>query len=66
VEAVLWIVIGVSAALFAPWMFGRAMPDIDRLYHYAIGWGVVAEVIGGLLLALIGGVLLFKKNLRGF
>jgi len=62
VEAILWIVIGVSAALFAPWMFGRAMPDIDRLYHYAIGWGIVAEVIGGVLLALIGGVLLFRKK----
>jgi hypothetical protein len=62
VEAILWIVIGVSAALFAPWMFGRAMPDIDRLYHYSIGWGIVAEVIGGVLLALIGGVMLFGKR----
>jgi hypothetical protein len=62
VEAILWIVIGVSAALFAPWMFGRAMPDIDRLYHYSIGWGIVAEVIGGVLLALIGGLLLLKRN----
>ena len=62
VEAILWIVIGVSAALFAPWMFGRALPDIDRLYHYSIGWGIVAEVIGGIMLALIGGVLLFRKN----
>jgi hypothetical protein len=62
VEAILWIVIGVSAALFAPWMFGRAMPDIDRLYHYSIGWGIVAEVIGGVLLALIGGVMLLKRN----
>jgi hypothetical protein len=62
VEAILWIVIGVSAALFAPWMFGRAMPDIDRLYHFSIGWGIVAEVIGGVLLALIGGVLLFAKK----
>lgn len=52
--AALWIVIGVSAALFAPWMFGRAMPDIDRLYHFAIGWGVVAEVIGGTLLVAVG------------
>ena len=62
VEAILWIVIGVSAALFAPWMFGRALPDIDRLYHYSIGWGIVAEVIGGVSLALIGGVLLFRKK----
>lgn len=62
VEAILWIVMGVAAALFAPWMFGRAMADIDRLYHYAIGWGIVAEVIGGVLLALIGGVLLLKRN----
>ena len=62
VEAVLWIVIGVSAALFAPWMFGRALPDIDRLYHFSIGWGVIAEVIGGLLAALIGGVMLLRKN----
>ena len=62
VETILWIVIGVSAALFAPWMFGRALPDIDRLYHYSIGWGIVAEVIGGVLLALIGGVMLFRKT----
>jgi hypothetical protein len=61
-EAILWIMIGVSAALFAPWMFGRAMPDIDRLYHYTIGWGIVAEVIGGVLLALVGGVLLFAQK----
>ena len=27
-EAALWIAIGIAAALFAPWMFGRAMPDI--------------------------------------
>ncbi len=62
VEAILWIVIGVSAALFAPWMFGRAMPDIDRLYHYSIGWGIVAEVSGGVLIALVGGVKLFAKK----
>ncbi len=61
-EAILWVVIGFSAALFAPWMFGRALPDIDRLYHYSIGWGIVAVVIGGLLMTGIGGVLLFKKN----
>ncbi len=62
VEAILWIVIGVSAALFAPWMFGRAMPDIDRLYHYSIGWGIIAEVIGGVLMALIGVGMLLKRN----
>ena len=61
-EAILWIVIGISAALFAPWMFGRAMPDIDQLYHYSIGWGLVAEVIGGVLLALGGGLLLINKK----
>jgi hypothetical protein len=65
VEAILWIVLGLVAALFAPWMFGRAMPDIDRLYHYSIGWGIVAVVVGGVLMAVIGGVLLLKKNLRG-
>ena len=62
VEAVLWIMIGLSVALFAPWMFGRAMPDIDRLYHYSIGWGIVAVVSGGLLMAGMGGVLLLRKN----
>ena len=62
VEAILWIVIGIAAALFAPWMFGRAMPDIDRLYHYSIGWGLIVEVIGGIWLALIGGMLLFSKG----
>ncbi len=51
-----------AAALFAPWMFGRAMPDIDRLYHYSIGWGIVAEVAGGVLMALIGGTLLTKRS----
>ncbi len=62
VEAILWLVIGISAALFAPWMFGRAMPEIDRLYHYSIGWGIVVEVIGGVLIALLGGMLLIKRN----
>ncbi len=62
VEAILWIVIGIAAALFAPWMFGRAMPDIDRLYHFSIGWGIVAVVIGGALAALIGGLLLLIKK----
>jgi hydrogenase/urease accessory protein HupE len=62
VEAILWIVIGIAAALFAPWMFGRAMPDIDRLYHYSIGWGIVAVVLGGVLAALIGGRMLTKRN----
>jgi hydrogenase/urease accessory protein HupE len=62
VEAILWILIGIAAALFAPWMFGRAMPDIERLYRYSIGWGIVAEVIGGALLALIGGLMLLKRN----
>ncbi len=62
VEAILWIVIGIAAALFAPWMFGRAMPDVDQLYHYSIGWGVVAVVIGGVLMALIGGALLLRKK----
>jgi hypothetical protein len=65
VEAILWIAIGISAALFAPWMFGRAMPDIDRLYHYSIGWGIVAEVIGGVLMAGIGLLLFLKRNRRG-
>jgi hypothetical protein len=62
VEAILWIVMGVAAALFAPWMFGRTMPDIDRLYHYSIGWGIVAVVIGGVLMALIGGMLLLERS----
>jgi len=64
VEAILWIVIGLAVALFAPWMFGRAAPDIDRLYHYSIGWGIVAVVIGGGLMAGIGGVLLLRKRNR--
>jgi hypothetical protein len=54
VVAGLWILIGVSAALFAPWMFGRAMPDIERLYHYAIGWGFFAAISGGVLLIAVG------------
>ncbi len=61
-EAILWIVIGGAAALFAPWMFGRAMPDIDQLYHYSIGWGVVADVIGGVFMAGIGGTMLVKRS----
>jgi len=47
-------------------MFGRAMPDIDRLYHYSIGWGILAEVIGGVLMAVLGLLLFLKRNLRGF
>jgi hypothetical protein len=66
VEAILWIVIGIAAALFAPWMFGRAMPDIDQLYHFSIGWGIVAVVVGGVLMAVIGLLLFVMKNLRGF
>ena len=62
VDAILWIVMGITAALFAPWMFGRAMPDIDSLYHYSIGWGIAAVVMGGLLMASIGGVLLLRRN----
>ena len=62
VEAILWIAIGITVALFAPWMFGRALPDIDRLYHFSIGWGIVAVVAGGGLMAVIGGVLLLRKN----
>ena len=62
VEAILWIVIGAAAALFAPWMFGRAMPYIDQLYHYSIGWGLVATLLGGVLLALIGGAMIVRKN----
>jgi hypothetical protein len=65
VEAILWIAIGLAAALFAPWMFGRAMPDIERLYRYSIGWGSVAEVIGGALMALIGGAMLSRRNHQG-
>jgi hypothetical protein len=65
VEAILWIVIGITVALFAPWMFGRAMPDIDRLYHYSIGWGIVAVVSGGVLLTVIGGGLLLRKTRQG-
>ena len=61
-EALLWIVIGIAAALFAPWMFGRAIPEIDRAYHFSIGWGLVVEVLGGVLLALIGLMLLLKKK----
>ncbi len=61
VEAILWIVIGVSAALFAPWMFGRALPDIDRLYHFSIGWGVITVMVGGALLAVIGLRLMLEK-----
>jgi hypothetical protein len=64
VEAILWIVMGVAAALFAPWMFGRAMPDIYQLYHFSLGWGVVVEVMGGMLLAVIG-VLMLKKKTSG-
>ena len=62
VEAFLWIAIGASAALFAPWMFGRTMPDIDRLYHYSIGWGIVAVVSGVALMVLIGGKMLLTKK----
>lgn len=61
VEAILWIVIGSATALLAPWMFGRAMPDIERLYHYAIGWGLIAVIVGGVWLTVLGIILWWKS-----
>jgi hypothetical protein len=65
VEALLWIVLGLAAASIAPLHFVKVAPEIDRLYHFAVGWGVIAVVAGGLGLALIGVAWLIIKKTPG-
>jgi hypothetical protein len=64
VEASLWIVLGLAAASIAPLHFVKVQPAIEQLYHFDIGWGFWAVVIGGLGLALIGGGLLIENRKR--
>ena len=66
VEAILWIVLGLAAASIAPLHFVKVAPEIDRLYHFSVGWGVIAVVAGGLGLALIGVAWLISKKTPGF
>ena len=66
VEAILWIVLGLAAASIAPLHFVKVAPEIDRLYHFAVGWGSIAVVAGGLGLALIGVAWLISKKTPGF
>ena len=61
VEAIIWIVMGLAAASIAPLHFIKVMPEIERLYHFSIGWGIFAVAIGGVGLAVIG-VTMLKRN----
>lgn len=54
VLAALWIMLGLSAALIAPLHFWKVTAEIEKLYKFSIGWGVIATVSGGLLLAALG------------
>ena len=66
VEAFLWSVLGLAAASIAPLHFVKVAPEIERLYHFSTGWGVIAVVAGGLGLALIGVAWLISKKTPGF
>jgi hypothetical protein len=52
--AALWIVGGLAVAAIAPLHFVKVLPEIERLYHVSIGWGLIATVIGGLSLSALG------------
>jgi hypothetical protein len=54
VVAALWIVAGLAVALIAPLHFVKVLPEIERLYHVSIGWGLIATVLGGLSLSMLG------------
>ena len=61
-EATAWLVLGVAAAFIAPLHFVKVIPEIARLYHFAIGWGLFAVVIGGIGLAAVGVRMLIEKK----
>jgi hypothetical protein len=52
--AALWIILGLTVALIAPLHFVKVWPEIEKLYHVSIGWGVIATVLGGLSLSALG------------
>jgi len=62
VTAVLWVILGLSAALIAPLHFWKATTEIEELYSFSIGWGVMATIVGGLLLAATGVAAFSKRN----
>lgn len=54
VMAVIWIIIGLAVTLIAPLHFVKVASEIVRLYRFSIGWGLIATVLGGLGLIIIG------------
>ena len=52
--AALWMVFGLAIALIAPLHFIKVWSEIARLYSVSIGWGVIATVLGGLGLSVLG------------
>lgn len=52
--AALWMVFGLAIALIAPLHFIKVWSEIARLYGVSIGWGVIATVLGGLGLSVLG------------
>ncbi len=61
-DAIGWTGLGLAAATIAPLHFIKVVPEVDRLYHFAIGWGVFAVVIGGAGLVAIGVSMLMGKR----
>ncbi len=64
VVGLIWIVIGLAAMLIAPLHFVKVASEIEKLYRFSIGWGVIVTALGGLVLAVIGLRLLIKKPAR--
>jgi len=58
---VIWSVIGLAVMLIAPLHFVKVTSEIEKLYRFSIGWGVIVTALGGLALAAIGLRLLIKK-----
>jgi hypothetical protein len=61
---VIWIVIGLATMSIAPLHFVKVASEVEKLYRFSIGWGVIATVLGGLALAVIGLRMLIKKPAR--
>lgn len=55
-RAALWIAIGLLGATIAPVVFAQTKPALDALHGWSlsIGWGLVADVAGFLVVALMG------------
>lgn len=45
-QTLLWIAIGAPGVSIAPLLFFQVKPAIEALYNFAIGWGIVAVIIG--------------------